>query len=64
MTLIVDDVTATAHRVLSRARVFAVVGASPSSWRPSQGVMRILLDDGYEVVPIMPHAQPIFGRLT
>ncbi len=57
-----DEVTATAQHVLDHARVFAVVGASPSSWRPSHGVMQVLLDHGYEVVPITPRAESILGR--
>ena len=56
------DTTATADRILDRARVFAVVGASPSSWRPSHGVMRTLLDHGYEVVPIRPGVEEVLGR--
>jgi uncharacterized protein len=57
-----DDMSATAQRILASARVFAVVGASPSPWRPSHGVMRVLLDHGYEVVPITPRADDILGR--
>ncbi|MFU8840813.1 MAG: CoA-binding protein [Nitriliruptoraceae bacterium] len=56
------DVTATADRILDRARVFAVVGASPSPWRPSHGVMRTLLDHGYEVVPVRPGVEEILGQ--
>ena len=57
-----QDPTATADRILDRARVFAVVGASPSAWRPSHGVMRVLLDHGYEVVPIRPGVEEVLGR--
>ncbi len=57
-----DGVTATADRILDRAQVFAVVGASPSSWRPSHGVMRTLLEHGYDVVPIRPGVEEILGR--
>jgi uncharacterized protein len=60
----IDDVTATAQHILDHARVFAVVGASPSSWRPSHGVMQVLVDHGYEVVPINPRAESILGRTT
>jgi len=56
-----DRTTATADRILDRARVFAVVGASPRSWRPSHGVMKVLLDHGYEVVPITPRAEEVLG---
>lgn len=57
-----QDVTATADRILDRARVFAVVGASPSSWRPSHGVMQTLLHHGYEVIPIRPGVDEVLGR--
>ncbi len=59
-----DEVTATAHRILDHARVFAVVGASPRPDRPSHGVVRALLDHGYEVVPITPRADEILGLRT
>jgi uncharacterized protein len=56
------EMTATADRILDTARTFAVVGASPRSHRPSYGVMRALLDHGYEVVPVTPKADEIHGR--
>ncbi|MFP4310456.1 MAG: CoA-binding protein [Nitriliruptoraceae bacterium] len=56
------EMTATADRILDRARVFAVVGASPSVHRPSHGVMRTLLDHGYEVIPIRPGVEEVLGR--
>jgi predicted CoA-binding protein len=57
-----DSATATADRILDRARVFAVVGASPRTWRSSHGVMQVLLDHGYDVVPITPRADSVHGR--
>jgi len=57
-----QDTTAAADRILDRARVFAVVGASPSPWRPSHGVMRTLLDHGYEVIPVRPGVDQVLGR--
>ncbi len=57
-----DEVTATADRILDRARVVAMVGASPSPWRPSHGVLRTLLDHGYEVIPIRPGVDEVLGR--
>lgn len=57
-----EDMTTTAHRILASARVFAVVGASPSPWRASHGVMRVLLEHGYQVVPITPRTDDILGR--
>ena len=55
------EVTATADRILDRARVFAMVGASPSPWRPSHGVLQTLLGHGYEVIPIRPGVDEVLG---
>ena len=50
--------------LLGRTRRIAVVGASNRPERPSFGVMRFLLDRGYEVVPVNPGlaGQEIQGR--
>ncbi len=57
--------------VLTRAKSFAVIGASPKPDRPSFGVMRFLLDKGYLVKPVNPgiagktiHDQPVYARLA
>jgi len=57
------DVDAAAAFVLERYRVFAVVGASPRTWRPSHGVMQTLIARGYEVVPVNPTCDEILGRV-
>lgn len=57
-----DEVTTTAHRILGRYRVFAVVGASPNPERPSHGVMGVLERHGYTVVPVNPRADEVRGR--
>jgi len=44
------------REILTRARVIAVVGASPRAHRPSHGVMRYLQRQGYRVVPVNPNA--------
>jgi predicted CoA-binding protein len=49
------DLFAKAHRI-------AVVGASPTPGRPSYGVMRYLLAQGYDCVPINPNASEVLGR--
>jgi predicted CoA-binding protein len=49
-------------RLLGRTRRIAMVGASPDPGRPSHGVMRQLLDAGYDVVPINPTVQSVLGR--
>jgi predicted CoA-binding protein len=49
-------------RLLGRTRRIAMVGASPDPVRPSHGVMRQLLDAGYDVVPVNPTVESVLGR--
>jgi len=62
-----DDVRA----ILRRVRIFAVVGASAKPERPSYGVMRFLLNQGYSVRPVNPgvagqtiHGQEVYSNLA
>jgi len=57
-----DEVTTTAHRLLDEVRVIAMVGASSRPSRPSHGVMGVLLEHGYEVIPVTPNATEIRGQ--
>jgi len=57
-----DDTTVTARRLLDQTRVWAVVGASPRSGRPSHGVMRTLIDQGYDVIPVNPNCDEVHGQ--
>lgn len=56
------DVDAAVDWILDRYRTFAVVGASPRSWRPSNGVMQALVAHGFEVVPVNPTCDEVLGR--
>jgi len=68
----IDGQTDAAIRaILESTRRIAVVGASAKSWRPSHGVMRFLLDCGYDVTPVNPglagqaiHGRPVVARLA
>jgi len=51
-------------RLLGRTHRIAMVGASPDPGRPSHGVMRQLLDAGYDVVPVNPTAESVLGRTS
>ena len=56
-----DETTATARRLLEEAKTWAVVGASPRPGRASHGVMRTLMDQGYEVIPVNPNCDEVHG---
>ena len=53
---------ATIADVLTRHRVWAVVGCSPDPSRDSHRIARLLLDRGYRVIPVNPVAQEILGE--
>jgi uncharacterized protein len=55
---------AVAADILTRFRVWAVVGASPDPARASFGVTRYLIDVGYEIIPIYPRQVTIHGLAT
>jgi len=47
--------------ILGSARRIAVVGASASPDRPSFGVFRFLVNEGFECVPVNPNARDVLG---
>ncbi|MFL5953058.1 MAG: CoA-binding protein [Gaiellaceae bacterium] len=47
--------------LLRDARTIAVVGASPSPSRESHGVMRYLLAQGYDCIPVRPDCDEVLG---
>lgn len=48
--------------ILDRARVIAVVGASTHPHKPSHTVPADLIRAGYQVIPVHPSAEEIFGE--
>lgn len=47
--------------ILRTARRIAVIGASSKPSRPSFGVFRYLVDNGYECVPVNPQERDVLG---
>lgn len=47
--------------LLRGIRRIAVVGCSPKPWRDSHRVARYLIEVGYDIVPVNPEADEIFG---
>ena len=52
----------TARRVLAGPRTWAVVGASDDPWRSSYGVAELLVERGYDVIPVNPKYRTVLGR--
>ena len=57
--------------ILTSTRRIALVGASAKPWRASHGVMRFLLDRGFDVTPVNPGlaggellGQKVYGKLA
>ena len=50
------------RRLLESSRTIAMVGASSREDRPSHGVMRLLLDAGFHVIPVNPRETEVLGQ--
>jgi predicted CoA-binding protein len=55
---------AVARRILGSFRTWAIVGCSSDPSRPSYGVSRYLLAQGYGVVPVNPNEELVHGKIA
>ena len=50
------------RKLLSSTKTIAVVGASSNRERPSHGIMALLLEAGYRVIPVNPRETDVLGQ--
>jgi predicted CoA-binding protein len=58
----VDPSEDTLRALLSGGPVIAIVGASSDPARPAHGIMKLLLDRGFRVIPVNPNETVVLGR--
>src|SRR5215471_4799893 len=52
----------TVGEILKRYQTLAVVGLSPRVTRPSYGVSAYMRARGYQIIPVNPNAESVFGE--
>jgi hypothetical protein len=50
-----------AERILRSYRAWAIIGCSSDPTRPSHGVSRYLISQGYDIVPVNPNEERVHG---
>ncbi|HLV24962.1 MAG TPA: CoA-binding protein [Gemmatimonadales bacterium] len=50
------------RRLLENAGTIALVGASSKDTRPSNAIMQVLLDAGFNVIPVTPRETEVLGQ--
>ncbi len=57
-----DDEERLIIQILKESKTIAVVGLSPDPSRPSHGVARYLMEQGYQVIPVNPMVNQVLGQ--